>query len=186
MHGRRVPADAASRRLCRSGSRRRLQVRRQGPRSVQRWERREACAAGRLGCGNSARCGGQVQAKPRTRHHTGQQATRWPLAATWATAAWAYRRCWPGCPAPPMPVTVELRDRLAPWTKQLGWHRPSPAEAAAAVVRRHGWAWKRSCGTISADFGDEILIIFSIRFSTATYNLEYNIDSCRLYIDHIV
>ena len=74
-----------------------------------------------------------------------------------------------------MPVTVELRDRLAPWTKQLGWHRPSPAEAAAAVVRRHGWAWKRSCGTISPDFGDEILIIFSILFSTATYNLEYNI-----------
>ena len=58
MHGRRAPADAASRRLCRSGSRRRLQVRRQGPRSAQRWERREACAAGRLGAASA--CAGTV------------------------------------------------------------------------------------------------------------------------------
>ena len=48
----------APRRLCRSGSRRRLQVRRQGPRSAQRWERREACAAGRLGAASA--CAGTV------------------------------------------------------------------------------------------------------------------------------
>ena len=48
----------APRRLCRSRSRRRLQVRRQGPCSVQRWERREACAAGRLGAASA--CAGTV------------------------------------------------------------------------------------------------------------------------------
>ena len=141
MHGRRAPADAASRRLCRSGSRRRLQVRRQGPRSAQRWERREACAAGRLGAASA--CAGTVHgaaarfklsraphgpashalaAGRNVGNGLGVQTALARLSRSSSSDAGVE-----GC------VIGLLVDYM-----QLGWHRPSPAEVVAAVVRRHG------------------------------------------------
>ena len=63
----------------------------------------------------------------------------------------------------------------ATWPMQLGWHRPSPARGRWPA-RASAWSGRASCGSICADFGDQVLILFSILYSTAGYNLEYNID----------
>ena len=145
MHGRRAPADAASRRLCRSGSRRRLQVRRQGPRSAQRWERREACAAGRLGAASA--CAGTVHGAA-----VGFKLSRAPHGpASHALAAGrnvgncglgVQTALWSGCPAPrpPMPVPNRVVGLLVDYA---AWSAPVVTSRGRCRCCASAWAWKK-------------------------------------------
>ena len=71
-----------------------------------------------------------------------------------------------------MPVTVELRDRLARGLCSLvGTGRHQQRSLPLLCV---GMGVEEAAEQSPRDFSKEILILFSIIFSTATYNLEYN------------